>query len=333
MTNGAPEGSANDERTHMAGTDFEFEVAFSFHSKDEKLAQQLNDLLSDRLATFIYSEQQKVLAGRDGEKAFNEVFGSKARVVVILHREDWGQTPFTRIEETAIKNRAFSEGYDFTIFIPTDGKGAPRWVPKTQLYVGLDRWGIDAAAAVIEAAVQRQGGEARPESAADQAMRIQRHQQFLQEQKAYRDSPIGISAADNAWTILKEQVPLKVNAMAAGGLSIAARFGREQEIFVYGLGSWMVIAWRRRFANTLDESGLTVEFWNGPPPSANAYSSYDEKRHRSKSFEFDYHLLSLGSSGYVEKHGAQRQFEPPAMVEHLLKMYLNSHDRQGEGKR
>ena len=312
----------------MAGADFEYEVAFSFHSKDEKLAQQLNDLLSDRLATFIYSEQQKVLAGRDGEKAFNEVFESKARVVVILHREEWGQTPFTRIEETAIKNRAFSEGYDFTIFIPTDGKGVPKWVPKTQLYVGLDRWGIDGAAAVIEAAIQRQGGEARPESAANQAARMQRHQQFLKDQNAFRGSPAGISAADDAWAMLREEIPQKVQAMAKGGLSIASRPGREHDIFVYGLGSWMTIAWRRPFANTLDQSALEVEFWNGPPPSANAYSSYDEDRYRSNSFEFDYNLLSPGSSGYVERRGAHRQFEPPAMVEHLLKMYLDSHDRQ-----
>jgi hypothetical protein len=264
----------------MDNMDFKYEVAFSFHSKDEKLAQQLNDLLSDRLATFIYSEQQKVLVGRAGEKAFNEVFGTKARVVAILHREDWGQTPFTRIEETAIRNRAFSEGYDFTIFIPTDGKGVPKWVPKTQLYVGLDRWGVDAAAAVIEAAVQRQGGEARPESAADQASRMQRHRQFLQDQKSFRNSPAGISAADNAWTILKQEILQRVQVMAAGGLSITARLGREQDIHVYGLGSWMTIAWIRRFINTLDESGLEVEFWNGPAPSANAYSSYDEDRRR-----------------------------------------------------
>ena len=67
---------------------------------------------------------------------------------------------------------------------------------------------------------------------------MQRRQQFLTRQKAFRDSPIGISAADNAWKTLREQVPEKVNAMAAGGLSITARYGREQEVFIYGLGSW-----------------------------------------------------------------------------------------------
>jgi len=79
----------------MENETFEFDVAFSFHSKDEPLAQQLNDLLSDRLSTFIYSEQQKVLAGRDGKRSSIQFSTSKARVVVVLHREEWGQTPFT----------------------------------------------------------------------------------------------------------------------------------------------------------------------------------------------------------------------------------------------
>jgi hypothetical protein len=35
--------------------EFEFDVAFLFHSADEGLAIQLNDLLQDRFRTFIYS--------------------------------------------------------------------------------------------------------------------------------------------------------------------------------------------------------------------------------------------------------------------------------------
>lgn len=310
---------------------FEYDVALSFHSKDEGLAQQLSDLLSDRFATFIYSEQQKSLAGRDGEKAFNEVFGSKARLVVILHREEWGQTPFTRIEETAIRNRAFNEGYDFTVFIPTDGKGVPKWMPKTQLYVGLDRWGVEAAAAVIEAAVQRQGGEARPETSSDQADRMRRHRQFEQDQNNFRNGPSGIAAARTAWAMLKEELPQKTKALADGSLPITARVGREQEVFVYGLGAWMVVEWRQTYSNTLNSSFLSVEFWNGPPPSANAYSSYDEARHRTKSIKFDYHLFRSGGSGYIEQHGGKQQVQPAAMAEFLLKLYLDSHDRSGAG--
>jgi hypothetical protein len=34
---------------------------------------------------------------------FSKVFGEESRVVAILYREQWGQTKWTRIEETAIK--------------------------------------------------------------------------------------------------------------------------------------------------------------------------------------------------------------------------------------
>ena len=61
-----------------------------------------------------------------------------ARVVVVLYRTGWGETPFTRIEMNAIKGRAFDTGYDFTIFIPVEkGVGLPPWLPKTQLWLLL----------------------------------------------------------------------------------------------------------------------------------------------------------------------------------------------------
>jgi hypothetical protein len=89
---------------------YKFDVAFSFPSKDEGLATRINDLLQDRIETFLYSRQQEKLAGTDGEKTFSEVFGKEARVVVVLFRNGWGQTRWTRIEETAIRGRAYERG-------------------------------------------------------------------------------------------------------------------------------------------------------------------------------------------------------------------------------
>jgi hypothetical protein len=116
--------------------DFEFDVAFSFHSLDEGLAIQVNDLLQDQFKTFIYSERQAMLAGTDGEETFNAVYGRKARCVVVLYRKEWGETPFTRIEQTAIRNRAFQEGYEFTLFVPSEKPpSVPTWLPKTRLWL------------------------------------------------------------------------------------------------------------------------------------------------------------------------------------------------------
>lgn len=126
----------------MSEKKYKYEVAFSFIKEDEPLATAINDLIQERVATFLYSKHQEEIAGTDGEKTFNTVFGEESRTVVVLYRDTWGTTPWTRIEETAIRNRAFSEGYDFVIFVPTQkGVTLPKWLPKTQLWVGLERWG------------------------------------------------------------------------------------------------------------------------------------------------------------------------------------------------
>ena len=54
---------------------FKYDVAFSFLTRDEGLALQLNDLLQDRIKTFVYSERQKELAGTDGEVQKRKIFG------------------------------------------------------------------------------------------------------------------------------------------------------------------------------------------------------------------------------------------------------------------
>lgn len=159
----------------MQPEDFEYDIAFSFNAMDESLATQLNDLLTDRFKTFLYSERQREIAGTDGQESFSKVYGQTARVVVVLYREAWGQTPWTRVEMDAIKNRSLSDGWDFTVFIPTEEKPSmPPWVPRTRLYVGLARWGLPGAAAVVEARVAERGGSTREESIEDRAARFKR---------------------------------------------------------------------------------------------------------------------------------------------------------------
>ena len=74
---------------------YKYDVAFSFLQRDEPLALQLNDLLQDRVKTFIYPERQKELAGTDGEETFGKVFGEEARLAVVLYRSEWGETKWT----------------------------------------------------------------------------------------------------------------------------------------------------------------------------------------------------------------------------------------------
>ncbi len=159
----------------MSNEKYKYNVAFSFLAKDESLATQINDLLQDRLQTFLYSKRQEEVAGTDGEKTFNAVFSEQARLVVVLYRNGWGESPWTRMEQTAIRNRAFDKGYEFVIFIPLeDSPSVPKWLPRTQLWMGLERWGVNGAAGVIEARVQELGGAPAVESVEDRAKRLER---------------------------------------------------------------------------------------------------------------------------------------------------------------
>lgn len=179
---------------------FEWDVAFSFEQKDEKLAFTLHNLLKDRVNSFIYSEEQKKLAGKDGETVFNEVFSEKSRIVVILYNNEWGTTKWTRIEETAIRNKGYEEGYDFVVLIPTaQPVTPPKWLPKNRLWVGLERWGIEAAAGVIEARIQEHNGEIKELSVAEKIvksdLKIKRQKEINQLLK----SPSGAEIADKEY--------------------------------------------------------------------------------------------------------------------------------------
>ena len=175
--------------------DFEYDVAFSFLAQDEGIATQLNDALAGRVKAFLYSKRQEQLAGTDGEKSFNAVFGEKSRFVAILYRDHWGSTPWTRIEETAIRNRAHEEGYDFCLLVPLEKQAtAPKWFPKIRIWIGLERYGVEGAAAVIEARIQELGGNPHQETLEERAARQVRAVEFKAERDAALNSYAGVAA-------------------------------------------------------------------------------------------------------------------------------------------
>jgi hypothetical protein len=309
---------------------YEFDVAFSFHSHDEGLATQLNDLLQDRFKTFLYSEEQEMLAGTDGEERFNAVFGKKARCVVVLCRKEWGETPFTRIEQTAIRNRAFNEGYEFTIFIPTDKPPTiPPWLPKTRLHIGLDRYGLSGAAAVIEARVQELGGEPRVESLTDRAARSQRAREFEDARKRFRESADGVRMAQDAFVRLTSVLETKAAEIAASYESLAnLKIRKSQDYWmISGLGVCVVIHWGVRYRNSLDGSLLRAELYKGGIPRLPGFIGGLEEPRRLNSMEFEYQLFAIDRHGYVERAGERRRFSPEDLAEYFLRRYIDAAEK------
>ena len=75
----------------------QYDVAISFLSEDQTTAAAIYSKLSGGLKIFCYPRNQEELAGTDGLESMREPFFD-SRVMVVLYREKWGKTPWTRVE-------------------------------------------------------------------------------------------------------------------------------------------------------------------------------------------------------------------------------------------
>jgi len=242
---------------------FKYDVAFSFLAEDEQEATKIDDLLKNRLNTFLYSKKQEEIAGTDGEETFHNVFGKESRIVVVLYRKNWGSTPWTRIEETAIKNRAFDAGYDFAIFIPLDTpKEMPKWMPKTQIWIGLERWGIEGAAIVIESRVQEAGGEPHEESIQDRMAKIERERDFHEKRENFLFSKAGVDKADQEIKTLFSTVKENAESVSFRVVEEPIKTWLRRILNISSRGYRVVLHWQIRHENSLNGSALIVTVSN-----------------------------------------------------------------------
>ena len=274
---------------------YQYDVAFSFLTVDESIAAQLHAKLKGRLASFFYAdtERQRMIAGRDGDGVYGRVFGEQARTVVVLYRADWGKTGFTQIESTAIRNRAFEQGYEFVTFINRDGSPLPPWIPKPRVWIGLDRLGLDAAAAVIESRVQEAGGESHEETAIDRAERMHAERLAETERASFLGSQDGATAAlDGCQQIFNH---LRTFSEHTYTHVAEPKLIRRGSSFVFEIAAaychWTIgVAWNPANYTRPGGGELIVREWNGTPEV--------QEPSRSMSFVPDYRQ---GVSGWMEK--------------------------------
>jgi hypothetical protein len=132
------------------------------------------------------------------------------------------------------------------------------WLPRTRLWHGLSRWGIDGAAAAIESRLQELGAEPREETIEELTSRIQR--QSLEEQRrlSFLDSEEGVAAAREECGALVEALRSQASRTAGmviwngaeGGIAASLKCGQRRVNVVLDL----------KFNNTLDESALRFTY-------------------------------------------------------------------------
>ena len=308
----------------MATSDeqFKYDVAFSFCFEDEPQATELNDLIQDRFSTFLYSRRQEVLAGTDGEESFSRVYGTEARFVVVFLREKWGTTPFTRIEQMAIRNRAFNAGYDFTLFIPREQRAKiPEWLPKTRLWLDWSRWGAKGAASVIEVRVSELGAKPREETVLDHAARMNREAEFQKRRKEYLRSPAAIKESDESFYKIATEFERLRDEMTKMGGELSMQVKRNGlGIAVVGFQHGLSLDWHR-YANSVEDCELRVALWNAHPPFPGIMHVFEQpNRLTTRIFHFE---LSRSRHGVWIEKNSDHEYSGEQLAGVLLKWIMD----------
>ena len=162
--------------------DPKYDVAISFLAKDEATAKALADKLeAGGLSVFFFPRNQEELAGTNGMETMREPFFN-SRVNVILFQTPWGQTPWTRVEQTAATERCLEKGWDSLMFVQLDKTSTvPKWLPRTHVRYALHAYGIEQLVGAIKARAQEQGGILAPANAISEAKRVQREADYLKD--------------------------------------------------------------------------------------------------------------------------------------------------------
>jgi hypothetical protein len=151
--------------------DSEYDIAISFCYEDEDLAIELRDAL-EGLNVFVYSKAQEELAGTDGLQSFIDTFKHSSRTIVLLHRDKWGTTKWTRVEENAIKDWCLDGHWDGLFVVRTaHSTSLPRWIPSTHLYFDVNEFPFEQLVGAIKARAKERGSDLQPETVAEKGKR------------------------------------------------------------------------------------------------------------------------------------------------------------------
>ena len=302
-------------------------MTWLFRSTRLTKAWHFNSTIVFRIGTehsFI-PNNKRFFAGRNGEDKFNEIFREKAKFVVILFRKEWGETPFTKIEQRAIRDRAYDEGYGFTLFIPTEKQPAmPPWVERTRLYFSLDRFGVDGAAAVVKSKLQELGLAPVVEGSQERAQRLQRSLDFKAEKDTFERTH-GPQAGSNAFRDVMALLKKAVEEVATSNAGLRRmRIEQYGSWLLHGLGPYLLFNWANRYTNVLKEPFLEAQFFRNQPALL-GLMTWDTPE-KMKLLRYRFELLRPGISGFVAEGSSRREFNENQLAEHILKSYMDVAD-------
>jgi len=314
-----------------------YDVAISFLAQDEATARALyEELEAAGLKIFFFPRRQEELAGTNGMESMRAPFLS-ARVNVVLFRHPWGDTPWTRVEDAAISERCFKDGWSSLMFVQLDKVShLPKWLPATHIRFGLADYGLSQLVGAIKLRVQENGGEIRPLDALGKAKLVKSEADYLQDRdRLMRDGAWILSVHNSIKGMLGQIGELAKKLKAEHEIDVA--FGCQDRMGVLRTGFVSVgIGWKQPIFNYLgdyegDECYLRVAEFSGllALPGENRWYLEAPKVQKEWKFKAD---LARDRTLVWRLKGKNEEIPAARLADRIVQIFLDLVSRANRGK-
>ncbi len=242
---------------------FKYDVAISFLIEDISIATALHDMLSKSLRVFFFPRNQEELAGTDGLESMRAPFFRESRLNVVVYRVRWGNTPWTGVEAAAVRDSCLNCGFRNVFFFMVEPKDKkPKWLPDTPVRFNYGEFTLEQAVGAIKARVQERGGHFEPLTPLRRA-ELLRAEENYQKAKSRMRSEEGLQRIHEEVTLLIRRVESQLGELKSHGHAEPECEAKPPEhVILRNEKVGMIIRWRQRWTNSLEDSGLFVEEYN-----------------------------------------------------------------------
>ena len=301
----------------MSDYNYKYDVAFAFLDKDEPLANQINDLIKDKYSTFLYPKKLEDSSNSKSEKILSDVFEKQSRGIVVLFSNKWGTSPWTAIEEKAIRNRASLEGFDFLLCIALDNPPeTPKYLSQTQTWTGLSKSGVKGAAVVIEELVSSLKGATKDELKISIRKDSKRIPQIEVESSKFLESVSGLEIATLELKKLFIALEAEKNKFQKSDKNFPIRYSKSDRkcIVEYGLYSIM-------FYSQTEKGNMLVDL-----PLYFELQKHDSSSNRLNILaveEYHFEVKKVGEYGWIKQADNDHFISSKKLAEYSISLLLS----------
>jgi hypothetical protein len=301
----------------MNNTNYKYDIAFAFLEKDEPFAEQINDLLKTRFKTFLNSKKQEFNDYLEQEIFLMDAFNKQSRCVVLFFRNKWGATPYTAIEEKAIRTRISKEGTDRLLIISLDNPPVvPKYLSKAKIYNELVIAGIKGTVDFIEEQVKALGGGITEELPSNARIEIKEEPKFEVESSKFLESVSGLEIAAIELKKLFNALESEKNKIMESYKNISIDYKRDDYSCSLKFGEFSIRFYLQGDkSNLLSDSPIYFEFHKQDDTS--------EEQSILSIEEFHFEIKKVGVYGWIKGKDSASFFSSKQLAEDSLKLLLS----------